>query len=164
MANNILTQELVKELFDYCDGQLFWRVFTNPRAPIGSKVGCVHASGYLRTKINNKIYFNHRIIFLYHHGYLPKCIDHIDGNPSNNKIENLREASRTQNNQNAKTRKDNTSGVKGVRWDKDAKKWRVRVWVNGKRKSLGYYDSLEQAELVATKARNKHHGEFARHQ
>ena len=163
MADSILTQELVKDLFEYRNGELYWKI-ARQGIKIGNKAGCVSNSGYLRTDINRKKYLNHRIIFLYHHGYLPKFLDHIDNNKINNRVENLREATSHQNNCNTKTRTDNTSGIKGVCWDKDVKKWRVQLQVNGKKTHIGIYADIELAELVVTEARNKYHGEFAKHQ
>jgi len=66
------------------------------------------------------------LIFLYHHGYLPKFVDHIDGNKKNNRIENLREATKSQNAMNQKVSTRNTSGIKGVMWHKRDKKWFVQ--------------------------------------
>jgi len=105
-----------------------------------------------------------RIIFLLHNGYLTdkKLVDHADGNPLNNKIENLRESTRCQNNQNSKIPKTNTSGHKGVYWDAKSKKWRVVIYANGKFHHFGFYENKEDAIKVAIEARNKLHGEFMR--
>jgi hypothetical protein len=105
-----------------------------------------------------------RIVFLLHHGYLTKgkCIDHIDNNSLNNKIENLRECTITQNNHNTKLRKNNTSGHKGVTWCKKAKKWKVAINANGKYHYFGLYVNLEDAIKVAIEARKKLHGKFGR--
>jgi hypothetical protein len=162
MADNILTQNQAKDLLDYHDGVLYCKV-SRSNLKTGAKVGSLHLKGYLRTQINKKMYYNHRIIFLMFHGWMPAKIDHIDNNPFNNKIDNLRPATNVENGQNAKKRMDNTSGVKGVYWSKRDKKWQVRVQINGKRKSFGYYDSIELADLVAQEARTKYHGQYARH-
>jgi hypothetical protein len=157
-----ITQNQVKELFEYRDGELFWRV-SQGRSKIGNKTGTLNSDGYLHTIISKKAYKNHRIIFLMFHGYLPKFIDHIDGNRSNNIINNLREATRAQNTCNAKTPSTNTSGVKGVCWSKRDRKWLVQVQINDKKKYSRCYEDLELAELVAIELRNKYHKEFARH-
>ncbi len=160
--NSTPTQEQVKSLFNYKDGDLYWKKsLTKNHFELNKKAGSLRGNKYLRVFINKKSYANHRIIFLYHYGYLPKFIDHIDNNKLNNKIENLREATVQQNNCNTKLRKDNTSGIKGVH--KVQKKWLVRVQINNKRKIIGRFDDLELAELVAIEARNKYHKEFARH-
>ena len=159
----MITQELIKELFDYRDGELYWKVRNSSRTQIGDKAGTLHHTGYLQTRINGKIYKNHRMIFLYHHGYLSEFIDHIDGCRSNNRIENLREASLSQNQHNKKINKNNTSGVKGVCWNKQAKKWLVRLDVDGKQKYFGYYHDIEVAKFIAETMRHKYHKEFANH-
>ena len=159
----MITQDQVKDLFEYRNGDLYWKVANNKKIKIGNKAGTADFQGYLRTRINRKPYLNHRIIFLWHYGYLPQCIDHKDCNPSNNKIENLREATNSQNSCNAKTFSTNTSGVKGVYWSNRDKKWRVTLSLNGRRMYFGCYDNLEQAKLVIQKARLKCHGQFANH-
>jgi hypothetical protein len=105
-----------------------------------------------------------RIIFLLHKGYLEKdnIIDHIDNNPLNNKIENLRECTISQNQQNSKLSKKNTSGHKGVTWDKATSKWRVQIKLNGKYHYFGLYVNLEDAIKASTEARKKLHGDFGR--
>jgi len=160
----MITQTLVKELFDYKDGELYWKVSPHGKIKVNTITGTYHPNGYKLTKINGKIYRNHRIIFLMFNGYLPKCIDHIDGNKLNNKIENLREANFSENGLNSKKPKNNTSGTKNITYNKVTNRWRVRIIVNGSMKTIGSYKDIELAELVAFEARNKFHKEFARHQ
>ena len=158
-----LTKEMLHNLFEYRDGHIYYKV-SKGRCKDGSKAGTYrpHDKAY-QVIINGKHYLTHRIVFMMQNGYLPEFVDHIDGNRSNNKIENLREATHSQNAQNAKVRKDATSGVKGVSWSKVDKVWRVRVQANGKRTDFGGYEDLELADLVATEARDKFHGKFANH-
>lgn len=92
----------------------------------------------------------------------PAMIDHRDGDNFNNRWLNLRPADNGKNLQNAKLRRDNISGVKGVSWDAGHKKWRVTIAVNGKFLRLGRFDTVEAAALIANEARNKLHGNFAR--
>lgn len=158
-----MNQIKVKNLFDYVDGKLFWKVCPAHKVKIGDAVGSLRPNGYWHTQINGKRYYNHRIIFLWHHGYLPTKLDHIDGNSLNNKVENLRPATDIENACNAKVRIDNTSGVKGVSWQKNYRKWVVQLRVNKKIKRIGYFDDLELADLVAVMARDKYYGKFARH-
>lgn len=162
----MLTKEYVAEFLEYKDGVLYWKKKPTAKAnsiKIGEVAGTVRPDGYSAIKLNYKLYLTHRLIFLLFHGYLPSTLDHIDGNPNNNKIENLREATNSQNSQNQKIRHNNTSGVKCVTLDKSRNKWQVQIHINKKKKNLGYYKDLELAELVATEARNKYHGGFARH-
>jgi hypothetical protein len=122
-----------------------------------------HSTGnHLIISISGKAVRLQRMIFLYHHGYLPICVDHIDGDVLNNKIENLRAATVQENCLN-KRAKPGTSGCKNVRWYKPNKNWVVYVSVNKKQKFFGAFQDLEFADLVATEARNLYHGAFARH-
>jgi hypothetical protein len=159
----MITQELVKELFDYQDGNLIRKTKVATNANIGDIVGTLDGHGYLQFRINNRLYRLHRVVFLWHHGYLPQCVDHIDGNPLNNRIENLRAATKLENNRNTTVRKDNKAGVKNVYWSKSASRWVVHIRVEGKLKHIGLFDDIELAELVAIEAREKFHGKFARH-
>lgn len=110
----MLTQERVKELLEYRDGDLLWKETLNHRFLKGEIAGA-RMDGYLSTTIDDKIYFNHRIIWLMHHGYTPENIlDHIDRDRANNKIENLREVSYMCNSRNSKLNRNNKTGVKGV--------------------------------------------------
>ena len=94
---------------------------------------------------------------------MPSYVDHIDGDKTNNKIENLREATVSQNRFNSKLQSNNKSGVKGVHFNKNYKKWIAQITVNYKVLYLGSYDDIELAELVVQEARSTKHGVFARH-
>lgn len=89
-------------------------------------------------------------------------VDHRDGNGLNNRRDNLRKATHSQNTHNARTSNRNTSGFKGVGWNKAKAKWQARICINGKRKSLGYHDTPEVAYAAYCKASAKLHGEFGR--
>ena len=151
MTTRRFTQQEANDAFKYIDGELYL------------KAGSVNHHGYLIVRHKNKIDLAHRLVFLIHHGYLPEIVDHIDGNPLNNKIENLRAADRSTNGMNKKLRCDSTTGVKNVSWYKRANKWQVSLAVNKRRKTIGYYKDLELADLVAQEARDLYHGQFARH-
>ena len=105
-----------------------------------------------------------RIILLLHNGYLTtgKEVDHKDDNSLNNKVNNLRESTPAENQQNSKFRNNNTSGHKGVYWSKERNKWVVRICLNGKLHFFGYYKNKEDAIKVAIEARKKLHGTFGR--
>jgi hypothetical protein len=104
------------------------------------------------------------IIFLLHNGYLTKnmFVQHIDHNPFNNKPDNLRECTRSQNTQSNKLRKNNTSGHKGVFLTRDKLKWYVAIKLNGKSHYFGTYQNKEDAIKASIEARKKIHGEFGR--
>jgi hypothetical protein len=158
----MITQEILKERFEYRDGELYWKIKTS-NIKIGDMVGHKQSTGYIRASVKGKFYLSHRLIFLMFHGYLPKFIDHIDNNPSNNKIENLREATKSQNGCNQKISVANTSGVKGIIWFKRNKKWGVQLNINGKNKYFGLYHNIEVAKFIAETMRYKYHGAFANH-
>lgn len=158
----MITQEKAIEIFEYRDGVLYWKENRSRKKLKGKPVGTSNEQGYIRTTVDHKPYKVHRLIFLMHHGFMPESVDHIDGNPANNRIENLRPATRSQNSMNAKTRSDNSSGVKGVSWYKRLGKWQVYVVANKRHVTVGYFDCRDEAEAASVKARLKLHGEFAR--
>jgi len=162
MSAIILTKELVRSLFNYNsdDGILIWKISPSDKVKSGDVAGRI-SNGYLQTGLKGKKYYNHRIMFLFHHGYLPEFIDHIDGNRLNNKINNLRECTWQQNHFNRKIQKNNTSGVKGVSWNKPAKKWLARITFKMKVYNLGFFEDIKNAEIAVRKKRLKLHGEFA---
>jgi len=159
----MITQELLHTIFEYKDGYLYRKNIRKSGIKAGSLVGFKNNNGYLQATINRKKYLVHRLIFLMHHGYLPNEIDHINNIATDNKIENLREATRAQNCQNQKLTNKSKSGLKNVIWRPDRKAWRVTLRVNGVTKNFGSYKDLELAELVAQEARSLHHGRFANH-
>ena len=160
----MITQEKLKELlhYDQDTGIFTWKVSPASKIKIGYVAGTKRKNGYIQLRICNKLLLAHRLAWLYIYGEIPKeNIDHINGNPSDNRICNLREANYQQNNCNSKIRKDNTSGVKGVVWRKDCKKWQTQLWINNKKIYFGTFDNLELAELVISEARLKYHGTYA---
>ena len=164
----MITQKRLHNLFKYRDdGKLIRKVSTSNKVKVGSVAGWLQSSVYFRVMIDGTTYPVHRMIFLYHHGYLTRGlqIDHIDGNPGNNRIENLREVTQSQNMLNCKIRSNSKSGVKGVSWDKSNSKWKAEITIKkGKYGYLGRYNTLEEAEAVVREAREKYHGEYARHE
>ena len=156
-----LTKDYLHTLFEYKDGNLIYKISSGSKKK-GSLVNTQHSSGYIRCKINKKQYLAHRIIYMMHHGYMPDIVDHIDGNKSNNKITNLRPATKSQNQQNCKIYTTSSTGIKGVRWNNKHKKYVVRVQANNKRYTW-YVEDLELAELVAMEARDKYHKQFSNH-
>ena len=160
----MITQELVKSLFYHDDGVLYWKESPSNNVPKNSPAGSLDNRGYLRTKINRRQYLNHRLIYLLFTGELPECIDHIDGNKVNNKIENLRKATNSQNNCNAKISKRNTSGHKGVTWHKLKNKWQAQIYLQGTNYFFGLYDNIEDAVKAVRDNRQNIHQEFARHE
>ena len=165
------SQERLRELFEYREDNIsqpfLWKISPSNNVKIGDIAGSLHAaSGYYRVTINKKQYKLHRLVWIYHNDDIPNeiFIDHIDGDKSNNCIKNLRLATNEQNLRNSKISPRNTSGVKGVSWDKSRKQWKAQIRANYKLKGVGRFDTIEEAEAAITAARNNLHGDFARHE
>ena len=159
-----MDQKTALELFEYRDGALYWRVKPSRRDPIGMKAGAFDAlRGYTTIVCKRKRYYAHRLIFLMHNGFTPSEVDHIDGDKTNNRIENLRPCTHAQNAQNRPAQKNSKSGVKNVVWSNVRKKWVVYVKINGKTTNFGGFEDLELAALMASEVRDKYFKEFARH-
>ena len=156
----MLTQQQARKLFDYRDGVLYWRV-SQGRVKAGDVVGT--NGRYKQAQVFGERWYVHRLVFLWHHGYAPQYVDHINGNAHDNRIVNLRECTQADNVRNARLSKRNTSGVKGVTWDKARNKWRAQLSINGVETNLGRYNTLEEATEAVRKARQQHHGDFVRH-
>jgi hypothetical protein len=151
--------DLMKSLFDYKNGELFWKIDRGAKKVKGLKAGYI-SNGYKSVLIRPKNYLIHRIIFLLHYGFCPKVIDHIDGNRLNNKIENLRMATFSENQANYKKRSTNTSGNKNVYFYIKRNKWRAQVRFEKKTFAKDFED-YKDAVNFAKILREKHHGEFA---
>lgn len=166
MDNVNLTQDLLKELFDYRDGELHWKKSGSGRK-IGGRTGYDSSDGYRLIGINGKVYLAHRLIFLFHYNCLPKFLDHIDGDPSNNNIDNLRKTSLSQNQGNQEKHKSHngkptTSIYKGVSGNKQNKKWQAQIRIDGKLKYLGLFTSETDAAKAYNRAAIEVFGEFAK--
>lgn len=134
--------KILNDLFYEKDGVIFWKI-KNKQA------GTDDGRGYIliRFTVNKKKYRlkSHQIVFCLHHKYIPKIIDHIDKNKSNNKIENLREASHQINMINRDKTKANTSGVCGVSRHSNKRGWFAQISYNKKHYHLGYFNNFEDA-------------------
>jgi len=151
------SQSELLSLFDYRDGVLYWKTSGRKRIK-NQRAGHLDLlSGYDYVRVNNKLLRVHRLIWCMFYGYEPSEIDHINRNKADNRIENLREVSRSENNYNHPLRIDNTSGVRGVSWNKIKNKWRVYINVKKQRLELGYFNDFELACLVAEEARDRYH-------
>jgi hypothetical protein len=157
-----LSKELLHTIFEYKDGCLYNKIYRSSKSKIGDKAGTLAATGYYTTYVNSVRFSIHRLIFLMHHGYLPKVIDHINGIKTDNRIENLREATNSENNCNRKS--NNKSGIRGVHWNKYHKKWTAVCWKDRKAYYLGHFKNIEDAKKAIFEGRKKHHKEFANYE
>ena len=152
----MVTQEQIEQLFEYQEGVLYWKVVSGRRIKIGDAAGSTDKQGYISTSIKGKAYKIHRLVFLLHYGYLPKVIDHIDGNKQNNSFTNLREVTRFENLQNMrKATKANKIGLLGVSAHQG--KWRTQIMVNGKRIRASGFDTPELAHQKYLELKREHH-------
>lgn len=170
-----LTAERARELFHYDadTGVLLWK----PRENVGGtdhltkvwnmrfankEAGAMTGNGYRAIIISPKRYLAHRIIWLMETGEWPtKYIDHKDGNKLNNRMSNLRQATHSQNMCNVGVKATNTTGIKGISFDKRQQSYCWEVCANGARKR-GRCKSLEQAIAAHKNAAAELHGEFWR--
>jgi len=156
-----LTQKVVREIFNYKNGRLFWKKIQTPnQVKVGDRAGWLENHGYRRVLIYGKCYLEHHIIFLWHHGYLPNKVDHINRR-KNNHIDNLREATQSQNMMNTTKRKNTTSQYKGVYYNKGRARWVASITLNGKLKHLGYFLTEAEAALFYNKAAAEMFGDYA---
>lgn len=166
----MLTAERLRELLDYDPnaGVFRWRTKTSNRAPVGSIAGSLgrgrrspHAR--IEIRLDGKLYKAHRLAWLYAYGRWPKDqIDHIDANPTNNRLTNLREANNQQNHYNLPIRRTNKTGYKGVCYVASRRRFHAYIRIEGRNTFLGAFPSAEMAHEAYKAATQKYHGEFAR--
>lgn len=156
----MLSQERLRELFVYENGQLIW-TDAGPKRVRNKRAGTVNGQGYRQVGIDGVIYPEHRLIFMYHHGFVPKLIDHINCVRADNRIENLRPCDQRHNNYNT-AGWSKRSLPKGVTWSKKDKRYQAQLSIGGRNKYLGQFKELADAEHCVRKAREAAHGEFAR--
>lgn len=135
------------ELLNYnSDTGIFTRKVSKGGKSVGSVAGGVNPFGHILISIGGKLYMAHRLAIYYIHKYWPENeIDHINRDPSDNRIVNLREVSTSCNLRNTGNFSHNRSGVKGVSWSKKSNKWYATIKNNNKQKSLGLYKSKTEA-------------------
>lgn len=168
MANRSdITPELCRQLLRYEPetGKLFWLVREKASPGWNAKWAdkeaftCPDRDGYRKGTIYGYYFVAHRVIWAIVHGEWPKLIDHIDGNPGNNRIDNLRGANSEINSKNKRMSRRNSSGFNGVRWDSRIGKWQARI---GRNKHIGMYDTKAEA-AAARAAWNAANGYTERH-
>lgn len=154
---NELTAEKLRQVLHYSPetGDFTWKVRTSRRINVGDVAGSLGGGGYLQIRIQSRLYQAHRLAWLHTYGVWPKLdIDHINRNPKDNRLANLREVSHKQNQQNKSKSSHNTSGCQGVHWHKRDSKWVAQIRHNYKPIHLGYFTTIEEA-IAARKAAEK---------
>jgi len=162
LATNPL--ETFRALFKWDNdaGVLVNRVARAPNSPAGALAGFDNGNGYRRVSVEGRKYYTHQIVWALHYGELPVGeIDHIDANPLNNRIENLRLTDRTGNNQNTRKRAHSKQPYKGVSQIKSGR-WLARIGANNRLHRLGVFDTPELAYSAYCEGAKRLHGKFAR--
>lgn len=170
MPRPLPTQAVLRELLDYepLTGIFRWRKEPRPNRPlIGKIAGSARKTGYLYIAVDGSDQIGaHRLAWIYVHGLTigGAEIDHKDGNPSNNAIENLRLATSSQQKQNKGAQSNNRCGLKGAFYHAahKGKKWRSQIKVADRLIFLGYFHTAEEAHEAYASAAVAHFGEFAR--
>jgi len=155
-----ITRELLRELFNYepSTGWLMRRTRPANCTQKGDIAGSVSSNGYINIMINGKQYKAHRIVWLYHFGTLPEYLDHINRNKLDNRLENLRPATKAQNMANRSRNTKSSSRFKGVRQKRS--KWMAQARIDGEKKYLGSFSTQEDAHRAYCSAMQKEFGEY----
>lgn len=158
---NVTIEELRDWLsYDPDTGDLIWKRGKYE----GNQAGWINKTlGYRQVNINRKIGYAHRMIWAMVHGEWPRhFIDHVNGDKADNRLANLRLASKSENVQNTPRRRDNTTGYKGVTFSKQRQKYKAQIWLNGVNNHLGFFTCPKEAHEAYKKAAATLFGEFAR--
>ena len=168
--------EYLRQCLRHEDGKLFWLV--RPREHFATLRGCnIFNAKYSEKEagsvnkilnrhvvgLNGILFYRYHIVWAIHHGEWKIGLDHENRNSLDDRIGNLRPATKTQNGWNRGLMSTNTSGVKGVSWSEAAHKWQATIRINGRSIGLGYYSDIEDARQAYEEAASKYQGEFAYH-
>jgi len=160
MMNKHITIDQALSLFNYDPqtGCIYWKALGKGRIK-KREAGTQEKSGYRGILIYGKRIRSHILAWALYHKKWPKDqIDHINGVKTDNRIENLREATNSQNGKNLPIKSNNNSGCPGVCFDKTNKKWRATIKVDHKQISLGRFEDFEKAVSARKNAEIKYYG------
>ena len=160
MTRKTLSAERLREMLDYDaeTGIFVWRKDHGVNVKAGMEAGHVTNKGYRMISLDGFRSVSHRLAWLYVYGAFPSGeVDHINRVKTDNRLCNLREVTRSENQQNTPIQKNNNSGYRGVSWNARDKKWRAQIYSNRKPIYLGYFDSAEDANLAYLKAAAEMH-------
>lgn len=165
MAIELITDvKSLRAKFDYnpTTGVFTYKTKAARRVDIGDEAGCLNREGYRRIRFDGNTYFAHRLAWFYMTGVWPEGhIDHINGNPSDNRITNLRQASRSENLANSRVFRSGKTAPKGVRQTQTGK-WSARIQKDGTSMFLGYFKTQDEAHTAYKSKALEIFGSFAR--
>lgn len=160
--NEELTIERLKQVLRYDPetGLFWWRIKTSNRTNLNKPAGSLNNDGYVRIKIDGEAHLAHRLVWFYINEKWPAIlIDHINGIRHDNRIENLRDVTNSINQQNQRNSRSNnkSSGLLGVSFNKQAKKYMAHIRIDGKRNYLGLFDNPQEAHAAYLEAKRLNH-------
>jgi hypothetical protein len=147
--------------YDYETGVLRWKVRPSSHVSIGDVAGCIGVHGYRVVRLDRQLFLAHRVAWAIHYGLWPECdLDHQNADKSDNRIANLRLASRALNIANTPPR--NLNGLpKGCYRNKGRKRWYSQISIAGKLKRLGRFDTADEAAAAFKRAHREAYGSFS---
>jgi hypothetical protein len=156
--------DLVRQLLDYDreTGLFFWRARTGPYSTrwnarfAGSQAGWVISAGYIGIKIHDRNFPAHRLAFVIVEGLWPDVVDHLNGDPGDNRWVNLRNTTSAGNSRNQRRHKSNSSGRTGVSWNKVRSRWTAQIKIKGRSINLGMFDDFDSAVEARVCAEKKY--------
>ena len=159
-----ISQELLRDRLDYnpITGVFTWIKCPKHNSLVGTRAGTPDTYGHIRISIYNKPHAAHRLAWMYSYGEWPKgVIDHINGDPADNRIANLRDVTQSINLRNQrKPKRGSKTGAVGVSWDPVRRKFYAQIAVDHKHYALGRFNTTEEASEAYLKAKSKLHGGY----
>ncbi len=161
----MIDQARLQELLNYDPetGVFTWKCRTNGRMKADGRAGYTAPGSYTRINVGGEKHLAHRLAWLYVYGAYPAGeIDHINGYKADNRIANLRAATKAENQFNTGVRRNNSSGYKGVYLNRATGRWMAIARLNPHRINLGSFATAEEAHIAYIAFAYEHHGEFTR--
>ena len=152
----MITQARLRELFFYKQGKLLRKIGVKGSSAF-DEIGTKKPKGYMVAVVDRKTYRVHHLVWMYHHGHSVPEIDHINRQRDDNRIENLRPCTHSQNLGNSGAR---FGKYKGVTFCKSTQKWRAQITIDGTHRCLGRHSTEEEAALAYNEAAIHRHGKF----
>jgi hypothetical protein len=150
----------IPTLFTYSDGRLFWN-HSRGNVKAGSLIDYRDNRGHIRVRIFDRLFRAHHVIWFLHYGKWPSLIDHINGDPADNRIENLRECTQQENTRNRSSQPSSRCSYKGVSYHTRGRKWVAQIKSGNVRKHLGLFAEIEDAATAYNFAAAEMHGQYA---